>query len=62
MLTKLIPFPFSDRKRYYSIISPYKVNKKDSFSDKIEAEMENMIDKLLKELKIEKKNCGKQVT
>ena len=24
--------------------------------------MENMIDKLLKDLKIEKKNCGKQVT
>ena len=36
-------------------------SKRDSFSDKIEAEMESMIDKLLRELKIEKKNGTKQV-
>ena len=37
-------------------------SKRDSFSDKIEAEMESMIDKLLRELKIEKKNGAKQVS
>jgi hypothetical protein len=34
---------------------------RDSFSDKIEAEMESMIDKLLKELKFEKKTAARQL-
>ncbi len=33
-----------------------------NFNDKISSEMENMIDKLVKELKYEKRNSAKQIT